>query len=120
MNNKPNNEEVNILVDLVYNGTMNQFEEFYGETVSYHELEQKSYIELKSMLSHQIGRIKFRKARDIILPHGLTCKMEMSKPQYDKFMDIYCGKAKCRKNNMFSFLYDFKLMNVRMDAEPNG
>lgn len=112
-------QSVNLLIDLVYGGTMNQFEEFYGESVSYQELEQKSYIELKDMLISEIGRVKFRKAREIITTKGLTCKLEMSKPQYDKFMNIYESKDK-RLNSTFSFVYGFKIANVRIDTEPNG
>lgn len=114
---KPN---VNILVDLVYDGAMNQFEEFYGDSVSYHELEQESYIELKSMLTSEIGRIKFRKAREIIAPKGLTCKLEMSQPQYDKFIDIYSRKEEKKKSDTFSFIHGFKISNVRIDQDPNG
>lgn len=112
-------KEVNLLVDLVYSGTMNQFEEFYGDTVSYQELEQQSYIELKSMLVSEIGRVKFRKAREIVAPNGLTCKLEMSQPQYDKFMDIYECKPKGKKSS-FSFMYGFKITNVRIDTDPDG
>ncbi len=110
---------INLLVDLVYNGTMNQFDEFYGESVSYQELEQQSYIELKGMLVSEIGRIKFRKAREIITNNGLTCKLEMSKSQYDKFMDIY-EKRDDKGRSLFSFMYDFKIANVRIDTEPDG
>lgn len=115
--NKPN---VNILIDLVYDGAMNQFEEFYGDSVSYHELEQESYIELKSMLTLEIGRLKFRKAREIAAPKGLTCKLEMSQSQYDKFMDIYTRSQESRKPGTFSFVYGFKIANARIDTDPNG
>lgn len=112
-------EEVNLLVDLVYSGTMNQFEEFYGDSVSYQELEQQSYIELKGMLVSEIGRVKFRKAREIVAANGLTCKLEMSRSQYDKFMDIYECKLKGKKSS-FSFIYGFKITNVRIDPDPDG
>lgn len=114
--NKKN--DVKLLIDLVYDGTMNQFEEFYGDSVSYHDLEQESYIELKNVLTSEIGRIKFRKAREIITKNGLTCKLEMTNPQYDKFMDIYECCTKDRKSK-FSFVYGFKITNVRIDTEPD-
>lgn len=110
--------EVRLLIDLVYDGTMNQFEEFYGETVSYHDLEQESYIELKNALTSEIGRVKFRKAREIVARNGLTCKLEMSNGQYDKFMSIYECKTKGRKSP-FSFVFGFKIANVRIDTEPD-
>ena len=114
---KQSKQNISLLIDLVYGGTMNQFEEFYGESVSYQELEQKSYIELKDMLVTEIGRIKFRKAREIITTKGLTCKLEMTKPQYDKFMCIYESKDK-KTNSAFSFVYGFKIANVRIDIDP--
>ncbi len=41
---------------------MNHFEEFYGETVLYSEIEQISYIDLKDMVFEKINKnIKFRK-----------------------------------------------------------
>lgn len=116
---KQNKQQIHLLIDLVYGGTMNQFEEFYGESVSYQELEQKSYIELKDMLVSEIGRIKFRKAREINTTKGLTCKLEMNKMQYDKFIGIYESKDK-KVNSAFSFIYGFKISNVRIDTEPNG
>lgn len=116
---KQNKQTINLLIDLVYGGTMNQFEEFYGESVSYQELEQKSYIELKDMLVSEIGRIKFRKAREISTTKGLACKLEMSKSQYDKFMGIYESKDK-KVNSVFSFIYGFKISNARIDTETNG
>lgn len=117
---RPAKPNVNLLIDLVYDGAMNQFEEFYGDSVSYHELEQESYIELKSMLTSEIGKIKFRKAREIVAPKGLTCKLEMSQPQYDKFIDIYKENEEKKKRDAFNFIFGFKIANVRLDQELNG
>jgi hypothetical protein len=51
-----------ILIDIAYQGSMNEFEEFYGFNVTYQELEQRSYIELKETLFKNINdKIKFRK-----------------------------------------------------------
>lgn len=117
---KSSKSNINILIDLVYDGAMNQFDEFYGDSVSYHELEQQSYIELKSMLTTAIGRMKFRKAREIIAPKGLTCKLEMSQNQYDKFIDIYNRTGEKSRYDNFSFVYGFKIDNVRLDTEPDA
>lgn len=118
---KMDKEEINLLVDLVYNGAMNEFEEFYGDSVSYQELEQESYIELKSMLVSELGRIKFRKAREMMPSHGLTCKLEMTKGQHSKFLSIYEEKLKDKENSpYFSFTYGFKITNLRADPDPHG
>lgn len=51
-----------ILIDIQYKKSFNFFEEFYGESVSYQELEQKSYIEFKDLMFEKINKdIKFRK-----------------------------------------------------------
>lgn len=106
-------------MDLVYDGAMNQFEEFYGDSVSYLELEQQSYIELKGMLTTAIGKIKFRKAREIVAPKGLTCKLEMSQNQYQKFIDIYNRSGDKKQSDRFSFVFGFKIDNVRIDTEAD-
>ena len=117
---KQSKKNIHLLLELAYNGTMNQFDEFYGDSVSYQELEQESYIELKGMLVMEIGRIKFRKARDIVVKNGLTCRLEMSKAQCDKLFSIY---EENKNNNSYSspfkFLHGFKIRNLRMDDELN-
>ncbi len=44
-----------ILIDIEYKGNVNQFEEFYGDSVTYQEIEQESYIEFKTMMFEQIN-----------------------------------------------------------------
>lgn len=51
-----------ILIDIQYYDSMNSFECWYGEHISYQEIEQKSYIEFKDILFEKISKdIKFRK-----------------------------------------------------------
>lgn len=51
-----------ILIDIQYYDSMNAFECWYGEHISYQEIEQKSYIEFKDILFEKISKdIKFRK-----------------------------------------------------------
>ena len=45
-----------ILLDLHYRYPINKFEEFYGDTISYSEIEQFSYIDLKEMVFEKINR----------------------------------------------------------------
>ena len=51
-----------VLIDLKYHDSMNAFEYFFGDHVSYQEFEQKSYIEFKETMFEKINKnIKFRK-----------------------------------------------------------
>jgi hypothetical protein len=66
----------NVLIDLAYKGSMNEFEEFYGFSVTYQELEQQSYIEFKEIMFESINsKIKFRKYGRI--GNILTVRAEM-------------------------------------------
>ena len=66
----------NVLIDLAYKGSMNEFEEFYGFSVTYQELEQQSYIEFKEIMFESINsKIKFRKYGRI--GNVLTVRAEM-------------------------------------------
>ena len=54
---KPNRKNTkNVLIDLSYDGSMNEFEEFYGFSITYQELEQQSYIEFKEMMFEYINK----------------------------------------------------------------
>lgn len=111
-------ESLTILLDLSYNGSMNAFEEFYGDSVSYQELEQESYIELKTLINKELGKVKFRKAREIIQENALTCKLEMSKKQYEKLLHIYNGEIldkSGKKHEPFKFVFNFKIHNIRIE-----
>jgi len=73
-----------VLIDLQYHSSMNAFEEWYGEQISYQELEQSSYIEFKDIIFEDISRgIKFRKYGRI--GNVLTIKADMLKIEIDKF-----------------------------------
>lgn len=73
-----------VLIDLQYYSSMNAFEEWYGEQMSYQELEQSSYIEFKEIMFESISRgIKFRKYGRI--GNVLTLKADMLKGEIEKF-----------------------------------
>lgn len=124
-------EIVKLLLDIKYGGSKNEFEEFYGDTVSYQEIEQESYQDLKMMVEKEIGKIKFRKARDISGDYFLTCKLEMEVSQYQTFISIIEGReVDLKKTNdfienpegdiiykRFRFLHDFIIANVRFQGE---
>lgn len=118
-------KQLQILVDLEFNGSQNKFEEIYNDSVSYQEIEQESYIDFKSMVNNWIGKVKFRKARDISKENSLTCRLSMTPSQYRKFEAIYKGeelnKSTSTSENLiyykFRFLHDFKVCNLRMDEE---
>ena|ERR1017187_2145425 len=93
-----------ILIDIRYQFPINRFEEFYGDNVTYAEIEQTSYIDLKEMVFEKVSRnIKFRK---FIRENGvLTIKAEMLEKEYEKFLNL-------RKEKAFKFLHDFTISNV--------
>lgn len=115
-----------ILLDLHYRYPINKFEEFYGDTISYSEIEQFSYIDLKEMVFEKINRgIKFRKfGRDRKI---LTVKMDITPEEYKEFLIIFReeeideeatndldanpdGNIKYKR---FNFLHDFIISNIR-------
>ena|ERR1035437_6577165 len=78
------NNTICVLIDLKYYSSMNVFEEYYGDHITYQELEQESYIEFKEHIFEGIGRgIKFRKYGRI--GNILTIKADMLKLELDKF-----------------------------------
>lgn len=115
-----------ILLDLHYKSTSNAFEEFYGDGVSYSEIEQTSYIDLKEMVFEKIGKgVKFRKFGRS--GRVLTVKMDILPKEYEIFLKIAneeeideeatnnpernpLGKIKYIR---FNFLHDFKVSNIR-------
>jgi hypothetical protein len=115
-----------ILIDLHYKYSINEFEEFYGDTVSYSEIEQTSYIDLKEMVFEKINRgIKFRKfGRN---KRVLTVKMDIKPDEYEKFLSIFreeeideeatndleTNPDGIVKYNRFNFLHDFTISNIR-------
>jgi len=82
---RPNTQVV--LIDIQYHDSMNAFECWYGEHISYQEIEQKSYIEFKDlMFSHICRDIKFRKYGRI--GQVLTLKADMLKNEIDNFKNL--------------------------------
>ena len=94
-----------MLLDLHYKYPKNTFEEFYGYSIKYSEIEQFSYIDLKDMVFEMINeKIRFRKfGREKGI---LTVKMDVSESELEKFMSIL-------KLEEFNFLHDFIVTNVR-------
>lgn len=73
-----------VLIDLRYHSSMNAFEEYYGDHITYQELEQESYIEFKEHIFEKISRgIKFRKYGRI--GNILTLRADMLKLEIEKF-----------------------------------
>ena len=119
---------VKLLLNIKFDGSKNKFEEFYGDCVSYQEIEQESYQDLKMMVEGEIGKAKFRKARDISGDDFLTCRVDMTASQYEKFISIHEGREiDIKKTNdyienpegrviykKFRFLHDFIIDNVRL------
>lgn len=119
---KSKKEVFPILLDLHYRYSMNKFEEFYGESVYYSEIEQVSYIDLKEMVFEKISKdIKFRKfGRQ---GNVLTIKMDINLCDYELFLKIFKeedideeatersnGKTKYQR---FDFIHDFTVSNIR-------
>jgi len=76
-----------VLIDLRYYSSMNAFEEYYGDHITYQELEQESYIEFKEHIFENISRgIKFRKYGRI--GNVLTLRADMLKLEIEKFKKI--------------------------------
>lgn len=116
-----------ILINIKFNGSMNRFEEAYGEWVNYSEIEQESYIDLKAMIFEKINpNIKIRKFNRE--KHVLTLKADMLEKEYQLIQDIVAGVAinekatKDKKNNpegfpvkeKFNFLHDFIVSNLKI------
>lgn len=76
-----------VLIDLQYYASMNAFEEWYGDHITYQELEQSSYIEFKELIFDSISRsVKFRKYGRI--GNVLTVKADMLKVEIEKFKKL--------------------------------
>lgn len=116
-----------ILIDIKFNGSMNKFEEVYGECISYAEIEQESYIDLKGMVFEKISEgIKFRKFNRE--KNVLTLKADMFEKEYQKLQDLLENKiidekaTLDKKNNpsgepifdKFNFLHDFIISKVKI------
>lgn len=103
----------NFLFDLKYKYSMNYFHEIFGDNVTYHEIEQRSFIEFKEILFEAINdNIKVRKQRNVkdlaSEKHklSLTLGAELTKSEYEKF-------KKMIDNEAFDFCHDFIIVNLR-------
>lgn len=121
-----------ILLDIKFNGSMNKFEETYGEHVNYAEVEQESYIDLKSMIFEKINpNIKIRKFNRE--KNILTLKADMLEKEYQLLQDIIAEKivnekaTKDRKNNpsgniikeKFNFLHNFIVSKTKIMTQED-
>lgn len=92
------------LVGIKYKFSMNKFYETFGDAVTYAEIEQQSYIDLKQMIYEMINeKIKFRKhERD-----GMTLILtaEMTQEEYKKLNNI-------NKKNGFYFVHDYSICKL--------
>lgn len=93
------------LIDIKYKHSINYFEEWYGESVSYSFIEQESYIDLKKMISEMINeKIKFRKfERNNMI---LTLKVEMLDEELEKLRYLI-------KEKKLKFLHDYEISDIR-------
>jgi hypothetical protein len=123
---KGRKETLPILLDLHYSYSVNKFEEFYGESIKYSEVEQVSYIDLKEMVFEKINKnIKFRKFGRF--GRVLTVKMDITPVEYEIFLRIFRGEEVDEdltndvltnpdgiiKYKRFNFLHDFTISNIR-------
>jgi len=115
-----------ILIDLHYKYSANKFEEFYGDCVTYSEIEQVSYIDFKDMVFEMIGNnVKFRKfGRE---KRVLTIKSDMTPAEYELFLNIVNNTSVDveatndeeknpegeTKYLFFNFLHEFTVSNIR-------
>ena len=114
------------LIDLHYKHSMNNFQEFYGENISYSEIEQVSYIDFKDMMFEMVGKgVKFRKfGRD---KNILTIRADMHQKEYELFLRIFReeevdeektndiddnpeGETKFKS---FNFFHEFTISSIR-------
>jgi hypothetical protein len=76
-----------VLIDIKYHKPLNSFEEFYGNNITYHELEQESYVEFKDSMFINISKdIKFRKYGRI--GPVLTIKADMLELEIEQFKNM--------------------------------
>lgn len=109
---KPNRKDTKIvLIDLKYKGSMNEFEEFYGFSVTYQELEQQSYVEFKDIIFENINKkIKFRKYGRI--GPILTVRANMYDSEIDEFENLI-------ENNKIKTIYDWTVNGVTIIKEED-
>jgi hypothetical protein len=95
---------VTVLIDIQFRKSQNAFEEFYGDNISYQEIEQVSYVEFKEEVFEKINRnIKFRKYGRI--GPVLTIKADMTKGEIESFRGIL-------DRNEIKLLHNWMVSNV--------
>ncbi len=100
-----------VLIDLRYHDSMNAFEYFFGDHVSYQEFEQRSYIEFKDIMFDKINKsIKFRKFGR--LGNVLTIKADM----LDKEISTL---TKMLENDEIKFLYEWIISKITLITDNN-
>lgn len=116
-----------VLIDLQYHLSQNAFEEFYGDHITYQEIEQESYIEFKELMFERIHKdIKFRKYGRI--GPILTIKADMLKTEIERFKKMLEGESlKMTHNWMVSNITvitdgadSFKGKEVEVEAEEEA
>jgi len=95
-----------LLIDIQFYESLNEFEYQFGETITYKQMEQKSYIDFKEIMFDNICReIKFRKFGR--LGKILTIKAEMLKFEIDKFKELL-------ENDKIQMSYGWVISNVTL------
>lgn len=98
-----------VLIDIKYYGNMNNFEEFYGNNVTYQELEQESYIEFKDLMFNSINKdIKFRKHERI--GRVLTIKANMFDSEIELFKEMI-------EEDVIKLVHEWIVSNVTIIVE---
>jgi len=103
------NKKNDYLITLNYKHSLNAFEEYYRECVTYSEIEQVSYIDFKNMFFDMVNKnVKFRKyERD---GKYLMLKARMAKKDFETFNEL-------NKKNKFSFIHNFEISNIELFKE---
>lgn len=97
------------IIEIGYKGSMNSFNEFYGDNISYSFIEQESYIDLKEMVFKYINEnIKFRKHERIGMK--LLLKVEMTIDEKEKF-DYLLNKGK------FVFYHNYEIKSIKNNKD---
>jgi len=103
------NKKNDYLITINYKFSLNEFEEYYRECVSYAEIEQISYIDFKTMFFEMINKnVKFRKYERV--GKFLILKAGMSKKDFETFSEL-------NKNNKFHFIHNFEISNIELFKE---
>jgi hypothetical protein len=95
-----------LLIDIQFYESLNEFEYQFGDSITYKQMEQKSYIDFKELMFENICReIKFRKFGR--LGKILTIKAEMLKNEIEKFRDLL-------ENDKLQISYGWIISNVTL------